>query len=229
MESNKIQFNFYDHIAILFPGSILNAIVLYYFPEFIFLIKKINELSSTLLIIIFIITSFIGGHICYALSKTFMDWVNGKLGIKFNVDAFKEVSTEQQDLIISEIEKIYETDFKLKNKIIEYRDNQLEGKDLGIKNLCFPFTKDDISNYYIFVSLADFQRSIAFLLLIICFMIPFNIFIYTSCLFGVARNIIAVLILFVFSILIFKRSIKMRKTADRVVYSQFLFNTTKNN
>lgn len=177
----------------------------------------------------FIIVSFIGGHICYALSKTFMDGINNKVGIKFNADVFKDISIEQQNKIISEIEKIYEMDFGLKEKINKYRNGELDGRALGIKKLCFPFAREDISNYYVFVSLADFQRSIAFLLLMLSCIFFCDIFIFKLYSFGIIRDIIVPTILLLFSILIFKRSIKMRKTADRVVYSQFLFNTAKNN
>lgn len=222
---DKIPFNFYDHIAVVFPGSILLGIFLYYYPELFSIIIIIKDTSTTLLIFIFIILSFICGHVTYSISKAVTDFIN-KI-FKINTDKFKELSDEKQDRIINIVETTHGTNYNLRGKIKEYRKGKINGQELDIKNLCFAPVKEDVSNHYMFVSLADFQRSIAFLLGLIFIGTIMEVIILKNITFDKIRDIILICLLGLSAILMYKRSVKMRKTADGVVYSQFLFQYSK--
>jgi hypothetical protein len=227
METSKVNFNFYDNVAIVFPGCVFIGIIMHYYPESYVYICNIKKISDTLIILIFIILSFIFGHISYILSKAVSDFITEHTFGKNNSDKFIEISEQEQNKIIEYIEVIYKTDFDLKNKIGKYRNHEISGEMLNVKNYCFSLVKDKISNYYIFVSLADFLRSISFLLMVLSITFITDITILKKYSFGNGRNFILIISLLYFSHQVFKRSIRMRKIADGVIYSQFLFEASK--
>lgn len=222
METNKIPFSFYDNIAILFPGAVLMGLILYYFPEANAYAKSIKAISDTLLVFIFIIASFIGGHITYVVSRAIAGGID-LLTDKFLCNAFRELPVREQDKIIEYIGIIYKTDFNLKGEMADFRNKGSGSLCIRVKNLCFSLVKDKIANYYIFMPLADFLRSISLLISLIWVTFVFDICIFRYYSFGISRDILLLTCLLIAAYLVYKRSLEMRKLADNVVYSQFLF------
>src|SRR5699024_4156500 len=78
MQTNSIPFNFYDHVACMFPGAILFSYILFIMNKFFYseigsYLLKLNSSSSVILIFVLIIGSFTCGHIAYSISKWSFD------------------------------------------------------------------------------------------------------------------------------------------------------------
>lgn len=227
METDKIPFSFYDNIAILFPGAVLIGLILHYYPEAKAYAESIKDISDILLVFIFIIASFIGGHITYVVSRSIANGID-MITDRFVCNAFKELTAQEQDKIIEHIEAIYKTDFDLKGELVAIRNNK-NSTDfcLRVKNLCYSPVKDKIANYHIFTSLADFLRSISLLLSIIWITFAVDIVILKSYSFGLTKNILLLICLLEAAYLVYKRSLEMRKLADDVIYYQYLYEASQ--
>lgn len=233
--SNGIPFNFYDHIAVLFPGALLLTYFLFItnwvFPNLFDYIFMLNNFSSAFSILMFIVLSFIFGHIAYSISKWSFEFGSKKKP----VDKFLDFSSIKQDEIIDEVEKIYGNSIgeELRINLPKYKNKEINGSQFGLKNYCYALVERKETKHDMFVALADFLRSTAFLLiipgifLVIKSVIGFfllkdiNIFIFLKIFFFSILPIAA-------SILLYKRSKRMRKAADSIIYSQFLFDAKKN-
>lgn len=228
MDANKFSLGFYDCIAILFPGAGFAALFIHLFSELGDMLIIINGVSSVLFLFIILVISFIGGHITYILSKKFTDsFVKiitcNKFNRKLNSDAFKEIDKKAQNKIILLVERIHDDDFDLKDNIIKYRNNEISGKELNIRNLCYAVVKSEIGNYETFVSLADFLRNTSFILFLVDSILLIEIYIFKMYSFGSVKNLILIALILYSSYQLFIRSIDMRKRADRIVYNEFLF------
>lgn len=232
--SNGIPFNFYDHIAVLFPGAILLTYFLFLanwvFPNLFDYIFMLINLSSAFSILMFIVLSFIFGHIAYSISK----W-SFEFGFKKKpVDKFLDFSIIKQEEIIDEVAKIYGNSIgeELRTNLLKYKNNEINGAQFGLKNYCYALVERKETKHDMFVALADFLRSTAFLLIIPgIFLVIMSIVEFLS---KDINSFIALKIIFfsilpiAASVLLYKRSKRMRKAADSIIYSQFLFDAKKN-
>ncbi|GAA3721505.1 hypothetical protein GCM10022378_09460 [Salinicoccus jeotgali] len=235
MRTNSIPFNFYSHVACLFPGSILLAYILYtldryFYPELSDYLVQLNTFSSILLISILIIGSFISGHISYSISKLTFD----HLPFEYfkNKDKFLSYSEEKQKQIIEAIGYIYgsETKGELEELHNEYKENKISGEKFGLKNYCYAMVERKEAKHDMFVGLADFLRSIAFLfaLLIIFLFLEFvstQFQNFNFDLVNLIKSIILVAVAICFLLSLYNRSKRMRQAADSLIYSQFLFDS----
>lgn len=235
MRTNSIPFNFYSHVACLFPGSILLSYILYtldrfFYPELSDYLVQLNTFSNILLISILIIGSFISGHISYIISKLTFD----KVPCKFfkNEDKFLSYSEEKQKQIIEAIGYIYgsKTKKELEKLHKEYENNEISGEEFGLKNYCYAMVERKEAKHDMFVGLADFLRSIAFLFaLLIIFLFlesastQFQNFNFD--LVNLIKSIILVAVAICFLLSLYNRSKRMRQAADSLIYSQFLFDS----
>lgn len=232
--SNGIPFNFYDHIAVLFPGAILLTYFLlltnWVFPNLFHYIFMINNFSSAFSILMFIVLSFIFGHISYSISKWSFEFGTKKK----TVDKFLDFSSIKQEEIIDEVEKIYGNSIgeELRSNLLKYKNNEVNGSQFGLKNYCYAMVERKETKHDMFVALADFLRSTALLLILpgLCLFIKCVVEFLIKDI-----NIITSLKIISFSllpiaagVLLYKRSIRLRKAADSIIYSQFLFDAKKN-
>ncbi|MEH6989614.1 hypothetical protein [Cytobacillus firmus] len=233
--SNGIPFNFYDHIAVLFPGAILLSyfiiVTSWVFPNTLNYLLNLNNLSTAIFVLLFLILSFIFGHIAYTISKrSFEVGINSKKP----VDKFLDFSSVKQEEIITEVEKIYGNNIgeELRFNLLKYKNNKITGSQFGLKNYCYALVERKEIKHDMFVALADFLRSTAFLLIIpgLSLIVMSLVKLYSNDI-----NIINFIIYFLYSLLpiaasnlLYKRSIRMRKAADSIIYSQFLYDAKKN-
>lgn len=235
MKTNSIPFNFYSHVACLFPGSILLSYILYtldrfFYPELSDYLVQLNTFSNILLISILIIGSFISGHISYIISKLIFDQVDKVPCESFgNKDKFLSYPEGKQKQIIEAIGYIYGPEIKRELKINhkKYKDNEISGEEFGLKNYCYAMVERKEAKHDMFVGLADFLRSIAFLFaLLIIFLISESLFgqikNFNFELVGLIKHIILVAISIFFVSSLYNRSKRMRQAADSLIYSQFL-------
>ncbi|MGG3918594.1 hypothetical protein ABEV38_15715 [Parageobacillus thermoglucosidasius] len=235
--ANNIPFNFYDHVAVLFPGAIMVGYFIFIankiFPNTLDLISKLHNFSSTLLILVLLIMSFIFGHIAYSISKWTFDKAFFSKGKP--VDKFLDYSDTKQLEIISEVEKIYGAEIgkELRSKLDKYKKNEITGSEFGLKNYCYALVERKETKHDMFIALADFLRSTAFLLALgVLYLITTSILDWIrNCISG--GYLIKIIIFSLFPILsswlLLSRSIRMRKAADSVIYSQFLFDAKRLN
>lgn len=233
MKTNSIPFNFYSHVACLFPGSILLSYILYilnrfFYPEISDQLVQLNIFSSVLLVSILIIGSFISGHISYSISKLTFDF----LPFKFfkNEDKFLSYSKVKQKRIIEAIGDVYgsETKKELEYLYKEFEEGKKSGEDFGLKNYCYAMVERKEAKHDMFVGLADFLRSIAFLFgLLIIFLSLESICVqfqnFNFDLVDLIKWIALAAAAIWFFISLYERSKRMRQAADSLIYSQFLF------
>jgi hypothetical protein len=93
--ANNIPFNFYDHVAVLFPGAIMVGYFIFItnkiLPDTLDLISKLHNFSSTLLILGLLIMSFIFGHVAYSMSKWTFDKAIFSVEAIFSKRIFKRI------------------------------------------------------------------------------------------------------------------------------------------
>jgi hypothetical protein len=229
--SNSIPFNFYDHIAVLFPGAIFLSYLIFIsnkiFPITIELIIKLNKFSSTLLILAILVASFILGHIVYSISKFSFD--NALFSKGKQVDKFLDYSHVKQSEIIEQVEKIYGEKIgeELRFNLQKYKNGRIDGAKFGLKNYCYALVERKEAKHDVFIALADFLRGTAFLIFAGAIYINgAELYYYLtnqSTISDLLKIIGFSVIPLLSSYLLFKRSIRMRKAADSIIYSQFLF------
>lgn len=236
MRTNSIPFNFYSHVACLFPGSILLSYILYtldrfFYPELSDYLVQLNTFSNILLISILIIGSFISGHISYIISKLIFDQVDKVTCEPFgNKDKFLSYPEGKQKQIIEAIGYIYGPEIKRELKIDhkKYKDNEISGEEFGLKNYCYAMVERKEAKHDMFVGLADFLRSIAFLFaLLIIFLFLESVLTqfqdFNFDLVNLIKSIILVAVAICLLLSLYNRSKRMRQAADSLIYSQFLF------
>src|SRR5699024_3759869 len=234
MQTNSVPFNFYDHVACMFPCAILFSYILFimnkfFYPEIGDYLIRLNSFSSVIFIFVLLIGSFTCGHIAYSISK----WSFGLKILNHSdkpIDKFLDYPEQKQLEIINEIGYIYGSDIgkEVKQLYVKYKKGQISGSQFGIKNYCYALVERKEAKHDMFVALADFLRSTAFLIFMAFFYLVCEILfdIFKSCNFELI-DLFNLLAIFIFmgipGMTLFRRSIRMRKAADSLIYSQFLF------
>jgi hypothetical protein len=157
--------------------------------------------------------------------------------LKYNklTDCFYNFSNLKQNIIVSKLEGVYGEKLisEIKTKLPMFRDGEINGPGLGILNYCFAVVERKEIKHDKFITIADFLRSISVLMLLGFFILLIRAFylFLTGTYDGILllKYIVVSLIIGVLAPAILMRSFRMRKAADSVIYSQFLYDVSSNN
>lgn len=237
--SNNTNLNIY--IAIIFPGSLLLlylAFLTYKIdPGILNVLIKFSDFSKILLLFFILVGTVICGQIVYAMSNLniyfyYTEWKNLYFKIKKvdrRDDVFLEFSKIRQEEIVKELGRIYGKRIKkeLNCNYQKYLSNKISRKEFGIKNYCYSLVDSKEAKHDTLKALADFLKGTSFIFNLVNFyficVILKSSFVEHSGKKLIINLVIMLIVSFVANILE-KRSRKMRKTADNLIYSQFLFN-----
>ncbi|MDO6657494.1 hypothetical protein [Anaerobacillus sp. 1_MG-2023] len=236
MQTNNIPFNFYDHVACIFPGSIFLSYILYimdrfFYPNISNYLIELNAFSSLLFILILVIASFTCGHIAYSVSKWSFE-LKPIISSSKPVDKFLDYSPHKQTEIIEEVSNIYgiSTGDYLHSKLIEYKNGEISGATFGLKNYCYALVERKEAKHDMFIAIADFLRSTSFLMILGFVYLEFITIwdlVFKNDILDLFKCIALIIFILIPSLTLFNRSIRLRKAADSVIYSQFLYDAKK--